>query len=161
MRKLIALEPDVYQQLQQNQASSTNDFKHKPIQNKILSKLDAEMNQILNSDKSDSEKVVLYNEVLQKSNFIRRKTTPNRRKEPKIAESTILSKFRKKAPAKKILSQLKHQKNLSWDDDGSLILDDIKIPGSNIHKLFQSSLKKRDPTLPGLNEFNSFVWEKL
>ena len=119
------------------------------------------MNEILNSNKTDSEKATLYNQVLQRSNLIRRKSKSKQDKETKLADSAILSKFKKRTRAKKLLEKVKQQKNLTWDQDGTLVLDDRKIPGSSIQKLFESSIKKRQPTLPGLNEFESLVWEHV
>ena len=153
MKKLIALEPEVYQALKQG--------RHEPIEKKILSDLDVQMNEILNSNKTDSEKATLYNQVLQRSNLIRRKSKSKQDKETKLADSAILSKFKKRTRAKKLLEKVKQQKNLTWDQDGTLVLDDRKIPGSSIQKLFESSIKKREPTLPGLNEFESLVWENV
>ena len=153
MKKLVALEPEVYHALKEG--------KHQPIEKKVLSDLDVEMTKILNSNKPDFEKAALYHQVLQKSNLIRRKAKRKHEPETKLAESAILSKFKKKkTSAHNLLEKVKQQNNLTWDQEGTLVLDERKVPGSNIHKLFQSSLKKREPTLPGLNEFESLVWEK-
>ena len=40
-----------------------------------------------------------------------------------------------------------------------MVLDDRVMPRSHIDNLFQSTLKKRDPTLPGVHEFESLLWE--
>ena len=42
-----------------------------------------------------------------------------------------------------------------------MILDNRVVPGSNIDDLLQSALKKRDPTLPGVREFESMLWESV
>ena len=59
MRKLIALEPEVYAKL--------------VPEKKALSDLDQKMHEILTSNRPDSEKITLYNEVLQKSKIFLKK----------------------------------------------------------------------------------------
>ena len=69
MRKLIALEPEVYEKLKN---------KHEVTDKKVLSELDAKMQEILTSNRPDSEKVTLYNEALQKSKlFLKKVSTEN------------------------------------------------------------------------------------
>ena len=85
------------------------------------------MHEILNSVKPDSEKIVLYNQALQKSNLLRRKSKPSIGKKTRVEDSAILSKFRNKNPAKKLLNRIKKQKNLTWDHDGTLLLDIINF----------------------------------
>ena len=67
MRKLIALEPEVYEKLKN---------KHQVTDKKVLSELDAKMQEILTSNRPDSEKVTLYNEALQKSKLFLKKFQP-------------------------------------------------------------------------------------
>ena len=50
-----------------------NKTTHTSVETKALSQLDEEMQQILNSQRSDREKVKLYNSVLRKSKLIRKK----------------------------------------------------------------------------------------
>ena len=57
MKKLIALEPEVYHSL-------TSKTTHERPEKKILSKLDTKMKEILNSDLPAAEKMQLYNEAL-------------------------------------------------------------------------------------------------
>ena len=54
MRKLVALEPEVYEKLKEPKRN---------IETKILSDLDKQMNEILISQYPDHEKVKLYNQV--------------------------------------------------------------------------------------------------
>ena len=68
MRKLIALEPEVYEKLKN---------KHQVTDKKVLSELDAKMQKILTSNRPDSEKVTLYNEALQKSVIFEKVSTEN------------------------------------------------------------------------------------
>ena len=66
MRKLIALEPEVYEKLKN---------KHQVTDKKVLSELDAKMQEILTSNRPDSEKVTLYNEGVAKIKVISEKVS--------------------------------------------------------------------------------------
>ena len=81
MRKLIALEPEVYEKLKN---------KHQVTDKKVLSELDAKMQEILTSNRPDSEKLTLYNEALQKSKLFLKKFQPKTVKKP-LSESAVLS----------------------------------------------------------------------
>ena len=71
--KLIALQPEVYQKLKQQAESAVPKPAHTSEETKVLSQLDEEMQQILNYQSSDHEKVKLCNNLLQKSKLIRKK----------------------------------------------------------------------------------------
>ena len=67
------------------------------------------MQQILNSQRSDREKVKLYNSVLQKSKLIRKKVRrPQTTLQKPVSENDSLKKFKKKAHVKKLLSEIKN-----------------------------------------------------
>ena len=151
MRKLIALVPEVYEKLKN---------KHEVTNKKVLSELDAKMQEILTSNRPDSEKVTLYNEALQKSKLFLEKFQPKTVKKP-LSESAVLKCFKKRTKAKKLFKDATSKKNLDWNEDGQMLLDDRVVPGSHIDDLFQSILKKRDPTLPGAREFESMLWESV
>ena len=151
MRKLIALEPKVYEKLKN---------KHEVTDKKVLSELDAKMQEILTSNRPDSEKVTLYNEALQKSKLFLKKLQPKTVKKP-LSESAMLKRFKKRTKAKKLFKDATSKKNLDWNEDGQMLLDDRVVPGSHIDDLSQSTLKKRDPTLPGAREFESMLWESV
>ena len=70
----------------------------------------------------------------------------------------VLKRYKKRAWVKKLLKEANSKKNLDWDSDGQMVLDNRVVPGSNIDDLFQSALKKRNPTLPGVREFESLLW---
>ena len=152
MRKLIALEPEVYEKLKN---------KHQVTDKKVLSELDAKMQEILTSNRPDSEKVTLYNEALQKSKLFLKKFQPKTPVKKPLSESAVLKRFKKRTKAKKLFKDATSKKNLDWDEDGQMLLDDRVVPGSHINDLFQSNLKKRDPTLPGAREFESMLWESV
>ena len=67
MKKLIALEPEVYHSL-------TTKTSHEKPEKEILSELDTKMQEILNSDLPAAEKMQLYNKALQKSKLFQQKT---------------------------------------------------------------------------------------
>ena len=62
--KINALETEVYKKFKN---------KHEVTDKKLLSELDAKMQEILTSNRPDSEKVTLYNEALQKSKLFLKK----------------------------------------------------------------------------------------
>ena len=78
-----------------------------------------------------------------------------------LSESAVLKGFKKRTKAKKLFKDATSKKNLDWNEDGQMFLDDRVVPGSHIDDLFQSNLKKRDPTLPGAREFESMLWESV
>ena len=150
MRKLIALEPEVYEKL-----------KHEAPDKKVLSDLDRKMQEILQSNKPDSEKVTLYNEALQKSKLFLKKSQPKTPVKKPLSDKVVLKQYKKRAGVKKLLKEAKSKKNLDWDADGQMVLDNRVVPGSNIKNLFQSALKKRNPILPGVREFESLLCESI
>lgn len=147
MKRLIALEPEVYETLKIN--------KHERPEKKILSELDSQMQNILQSHQPDSVKITLYNEALQKSKLFQKKTQLKTDVKAPLAESSILKTFRKRVKAKKVLDSFKDKRNLSWNEKGQIILDGRKVPGSDINKLIQKSLKIEKP------ELESIIWESL
>ena len=164
MKKLIALEPEVYKQLTEKELQPIT---HTSPEKKILSNLDTQMQEILHSDLPQSEKLKLYNQILQKSKIFLQKSQPKpkqvvfKKEKKQLPETEILKKFRKQTKVKNLLETVKREKNLNWDSEGQLVIDGRPIPGSNIQQLLQSVLKKRNPTTPGLREFESFLWQSL
>ena len=136
MKKLIALEPEVYHSL-------TSKTTHEKPEKKILSELDTKMQEILNSDLPAAEKMQLYNEALQKSKLFQQKTQAKSKPVEKLSDSAILSKVRKKTIFKRqLLKNIKEQNNLDFDDKGQILLDERVIPGLDINQIFQSVLNK-------------------
>ena len=162
MNKLIALQPEVYQKLKQQAENVSKPNRHARVETKVLSQLDEEMQQILNSQRSDREKVKLYNNALQKSKLFRKKVLrPQAALQKPISENDILKKFKKKTRVKKLLSEIKKHKNLSWDSQGHLLLDQQIVPSSQIDTLLRSAVVKREPSIPGWREFEGMLWESL
>ena len=150
MKKLIALEPEVYHSL-------TSKTTHEKPEKKILSKLDTKMQEVLNSDLPAAEKMQLYNEALQKSKLFQGKTQTKSKRVEKLSDSAILSKVRKKTKPRQLLKNIKEQKNLDFDDKGQILLDKRVIPGSDINEIFQCVLNKQNLDLPGLREFEALL----
>ena len=86
MRKLIALEPEVYEKFK-NKYEVTN--------KKLLSELDAKMQEILTSIRPDSEKVTLYNKALPKSKLFLKKFQPKPKVKKPFSESSVLKLYKK------------------------------------------------------------------
>ena len=51
------------------------------------------------------------------------------------------------------------KKYLDWNEDGQMVLEDRVVHGSHIDDLLHSTLKKYDPTLPYIHEFESLLRE--
>ena len=152
MRKLVAIEPEVYQRLQ-NKTS---------VEQKIVSDLDRQMLSILNSDLPQEQKIALYNQALQKLIHFEKKQ-PTETKAP-VAEGSILKKISKpkQTRAKKVIKQIRESKNAGWDDQYRFMLDQQPVPGSNILDLVDEaatrvtkSRKRKKPT--GWREFEA-IW---
>ena len=97
MRKLIALEPEVYEKL-----------KHETPNKKVLSDLDRKMQEILQSNKPDSEKVTLYNQALQKSKLFLKKSQPKTPVKKPLSDKVVLKTSR----GEKTTQRSKKQKEL-------------------------------------------------
>ena len=78
-----------------------------------------------------------------------------------VSENNILKKFKKKARAKKLLSEIKKHKNLSWASEGHLVVDQQLVPSSDIDILLRSAVVKREPSVPGWRKFEGMLWESL
>ena len=98
---------------------------------------------------------------MQKSKVFLKKIQSKTSARKSLFENAVLKQYKKHVRAKKLLKDATSKKNLDWDDKGRMILDNHVVPGSNVDDLFQSSLKKRDPTLPGVREFESMLWESV
>lgn len=160
MRQLIALEPEVYRRLKN----------HETVEQKIVSDLDKEMQQILDSSLSQEQKIKLYNQALQKVLHFEKKS-PNpevvlKTKQEPVTETTILKSFpdhTKRKRAKKVLEDIKENKSAEWDDQSRFVLDKQPVPGSNIIELINEAStkvtkKRKRRKLPGWGEFEA-IWK--
>lgn len=137
----------------------------KSVQTKgtILTRLDAEMSDILKSTEMDErEKCMLYHQTLQK--YLQyKKETPKKEEESSNNEKetekkttldnltneniieTIPKKFQDKA--KKLLDRLRLAGNVKWDNRGSLIIDNSHVRG-NIIDLVNNAMRVRKGSPP-------------
>ena len=103
MRKLIALEPEVYAKL--------------VPEKKVLSDLDQKMHEILTSNRPDSKKITLYNsfknnKALQKSKVLLKKIQLKTSARKPLSENAVLKRYKKRVRAKKLLKDATSKKNL-------------------------------------------------
>ena len=77
--------------------------KHQVTDKKVLSELDAKMQEILTSNRPDSEKVTLYNEALQKSKLFLKKFQPKTPVKKPLSESAVLKRFKNEPKPKNYL----------------------------------------------------------
>ena len=80
------------------------------------------MQEILQSKRPDSEKVTLYNEALQKSKLFLKKSQPKTPVKKLLSDKAVLKRYKNRAWVKKLL-KAKSKKNLDWDADGQIVLD--------------------------------------
>ena len=93
MRKLITLEPKVYEKPKN---------KHKVTDKKVLSEHNTKMQEILTSNQPDSKKVTLYNEALQKSKLFLKKFQPKTPVKKPWSESAVLKRFKNEPKPKTV-----------------------------------------------------------
>ena len=75
---MIALEPEIYEKL-----------KHEARDKKVLSNLDQKMQEILQLNRPESEKVTPYNEALQKSKLFLKKSQPKIPVKKPLSENAV------------------------------------------------------------------------
>ena len=155
VKKMVFVEPRTFEMMK----SSRHE---KPLIQNVMSELDAEMNSVISrSDIPTSEKVKLYNQVLQRYMTYKDKSenTPVKvRIEDKklLTENDILKNVstQQKAKAKELISFIKDNSTIGWNDSGEFSFDDKAIPNSSIKDLIVGSVGKRKPT--GLNGWKEF-----
>lgn len=179
-KKMVLVEPSLIEKLKQ----------HTNVENP-KSRLDAEMQKILNSKMEDTKKCILYLQILQRylhfiqedrqpielpiiteninnmeyknddtknENLVLTETPSHEVKDKKILNnqtrytSTEILSLIPKSYLKKgelLLNLISLSKNtIDWDNEGTVIINNEKIPGSNIVDLINDSLrslKKSDP----------------
>ena len=119
-----------------------------PIQ-RTITRLDEEMESILNrTNLSDSEKVTLYNQVLQR--YLEYQERP--KQEPSLSLPpakdiegevfmTVPKTLKRKAEA--LIYRLKNDPNINWNERGELIYQGHIVPGSNMTDLINDALRQR------------------
>ena len=144
----------------------TVDVTSQAVEDRILSDFDRQMQDVLNSQKSPHEKIMLYNDILRKSGVYEKKRRAKCvQKKEKLPKKEILKHFKKSKSkkVKQILSEIENQKNITWNDAGNLVLDDQypaisqryhSDPSSDTTELLRSAVVKKEPTIPGWSTFD-------
>ena len=86
------------------------------MEDRILSDFDRQMQDVLKSQKSPHEKILLYNDILRKSGIYEKKRRARRvQKKEKLPKKEILKHFKKSKSkkVKQILSEIENQKNIT------------------------------------------------
>ena len=160
-KKMFIVPPDVMDGLRRKQRLEEIDQPERKVQGD----LDAQMNDLIQrNDLPDREKLVLYNQLLQQ--LLQQKTsgslstvtgqhqppppipmdgsTSDDRRQKRISEEdtveSVPSMFRPKATS--FLRYLKNNQ-VRWTDDGSVMIRDQVIPGSNIIDIVNSAVRDR------------------
>ena len=132
---------------------------------KSLSELDKEMQQVLELDISDHDKVSRYNHILQryltyyeKSN--RPMTVRIDESEPHSKQTYLSRKFPEqvlrltpvtfRAKAAEILDRMQESNHVSWDERGQLVIDGRPIEQSNMVDLINDVVRNRKTITPPL-----------
>ena len=131
----------------------------KPMPDKILSKLDREMHEIIHRNLAEVEKAKLYSESLSRyltldkpttvTNFISKdvQEEPDSCEDAKESvdiESTIIDMFPKKlqSHASRLLNYIKTIPHIRWSETGELMLKNTIIAKSHVIELISEMLRK-------------------
>jgi len=129
---------------------------------KVVSDLDTQMNEVLaRTDLSTSEKVRLYDQILQRYMVYKEKLTEKPaqvvvREKKDFPEGEILRGVTKqyKRKTEELLGFIKSNSSLGWNDSGEFVYDDRAVPSSNIKDLIAATARNtKKSRLPGWNEF--------
>ena len=129
---------------------------------KVVSDLDTQMNEVLaRTDLSTSEKVRLYDQILQRYMVYKEKLTEKPaqvvvREKKDFPEGEILRGVTKqyKRKTEELLGFIKSNSSLGWNDSGEFVYDDRAVPSSNIKDLIAATAcNTKKSCLPGWNEF--------
>lgn len=142
---------------------------HTPIK-RSLTELDNEMSSVLQSNLSDKDKVDRYNQILQrylmyysksldpvtvqlKGDNANSKSEYLSSKVPEQVLRLIPATFRPKAA--ELLDRIKESENMSWTDNGQLVVGSRVIPNTNITDLISDVVRSRKTAKPpsGWQEF--------
>jgi len=146
VKKMVLVEPRVFETMKAKKYENT------PIQN-VLSELDEEMNKILTrSDLPSSEKIKLYDQVLQRYMVYKDKLNNTVQKvqieDKKVyEENEILKGFPNQylSKAKQLVNFIKSNSSIGWNNTGELMFDEKPIPNTNIRDLVYTAVQKSQP----------------
>ena len=159
MRKLVALEPAVYEKLKEGAGR---------IESRVLGDLDRQMQTVLHSQQPEHEKINLYNSILEKAARYEKKTADGK---PQATEDRILADFEQqmqnilhsqKPPREKMLlynnifgkSKVYQQKRRT-----RRVQKKEKLPKKEILKHFKKAKNKKvKRILKGIEEQKNISW---
>ena len=123
VKKMVLVEPRVLEVLKEKKHEQS-------LLRNAMSSLDAEMNAIISrSDLTDVDKVLLYDQVLQRYNVYREKliNAPNKVEVEKKKHflSNVPSWYKQKT--KQLLHQIKNMSSIGWNDLGEFVYADKNI----------------------------------
>ena len=150
VKKMVLVEPRVLEVLKEKKHEQS-------LLRNAMSSLDAEMNAIISrSDLTDVDKVLLYDQVLQRYNVYREKliNAPNKVEVEKKKHflSNVPSWYKQKT--KQLLHQIKNMSSIGWNDLGEFVYAEQAVPESNIKELIAATVRQNKSTeLRGWNEF--------
>lgn len=132
---------------------------------KAMSKLDQEMENVLQQNMDTNEKVKRYQQILQRYITFQEKLTEPitlRIQEPRVKELNLEQQItngvplNKRKKAEQLLKFLKSSNSIAWNQKGELIIQDKAIPHSHIFDLVDDLLRKKKNFSPtGWREFAS------
>ena len=155
----MLIEPEIYESMKQKQGT-------------VLSDLDKQMQEILNSDMDQIEKLKQYHQVLSKYNFLKKKldqpkpipVSVQSSKQP-ASDNTLLKGIKRKKNARDLLQKVKHNRATDYDEKGQLIFDQQLIEQSDLNKLIAKAVddKFKNVDLPGWDQLQTIQpkWTKL
>jgi hypothetical protein len=127
------------------------------MRDKSLSAIDIDIETTLLSDLPDDEKAKRYTATLKR---FKAYDEPKTEKTPAIdhLETNVLQSIppNQAYKAKRLLQNIKRERDFDWTEDGEMIYKQTKIPNSNIVDLMSDVLKTKSTDLPvGWEEFAS------
>jgi len=142
VKKIILVDPRVLANMKQSNTPQ-------PPLVKVVSDLDTQMNEALTrTDLSTSEKLRLYDQILQRYMVYKEKLTEKPaqvvvRENEDFPESEILRGVTKqyKKKTEELLDFIKGNSLLGWNDSGEFVYDDRAVPSSNIKDLIAATAR--------------------
>jgi len=125
-------------------------YKESPL-DKVLSKLDGQIYDILHRDIAEDEKAKLYSSSLSrylnidKPSVVTKFDPAETAKDPKDSETEILESVPKtwRTRASQLLSHIKNNPDITWSPKGELILKSKVIPNTHAIDLLNDLVRKR------------------
>ena len=129
-------------------------FAKPTIKDNVLSKLDMEINRILNNkEDGDDVKAKKYMDVLQRYKSYESESKPVVRNIDNLEDDVLKSTPQNSQfKAKRLLTQLRKDVDINFTPEGQLIYKQLPIDSSNIIDLISDILQNKPSTIPGTKE---------